>query len=359
MAISACSIQADFESASFRCDVVARCPSGQECVDGLCGGERVVDASPVDAAPVDPFLSPWTATAELPEVRDYNHQHAAVSNGFVYLIGGYGPELAEVATVFFAQANPDGTLGAWNTTAPLPAARALSDAVASDGVLYVVGGADGSVAKSSVYYAMVAGDGTVPEWTPTTSLPAPRKAHACLIANGYLYAIGGGDAGNARVATVYFAKIQAGGAVGAWQVGTPLPQPRANMSAVQVDDVLYVMGGDDADEIARPSVFHAPIDSEDGAVGTWGAAPDLPEARLWGSAAAAAGYIYLIGGNAGGEASGVLHAPIEENGATGEWELDTALPAPRIRHAVADVGDYFYVMGGMTTDVVYAATPGP
>jgi hypothetical protein len=350
---SGCSIHADFGSTSFRCDVVERCPGDQVCLDGIC---RAGGSEP-DAAPVDPFLSPWTATTPIPEARDYLPQHAATVNGFIYLVGGYGPSLAEVATVELARANADGTLGNWSETKPLPAPRALSDVVASDGVLYVVGGANGGVAQSSVYYAPVAGDGTVAGWTATTALPGPRKSHVCMVASGRVYAIGGGDDTNERLASAYVARIEEGGALGAWQPTTPLPEPRANMSAVAVNGTIYVIGGDGADEQPVATVYHAAIDPDSGMLGTWTSAPDLPAARRSGTAATAAGYLYLMGGTGDVAVAEVLHARIEADG-TGAWEIDTGLPAPRFRHTAAATDGFFYVIGGTTgADVLYAETP--
>jgi hypothetical protein len=359
--VSACSMQADFSSTQFLCDTDLRCPGAQVCVDGVCRS-GVPDAGDAtgDAAAFDPFLTPWQATSTLPQVRDYNHQHAVHLGDSIYLIGGY--QDGEVDTVFHAQAGHMGVVGGWAVTTALPAPRALSDVVTSDGFLIVVGGAQGGVAQSTVYIGTPEQNGAVPSWTPTTSLPTPLKAHASVAADGYVYAIGGGDEANARVSTVYLAEVEEG-AVGAWQETTALPEPRANAAGVMVEGFIYLIGGDDETETLRSTVYYAPVDPVSGEVGTWSTSPELPQARMAATAAANNGHVYLIGGQSGGATSQVLHARIQEDGSLGEWELNTGLPGPRTRHATAVVSNEamqlttFYVIGGTGggIDVHYSA----
>ena len=354
----ACSMRADFDATGFRCDLEERCPAGQACVDGFCSqAAPVVDAS---VEPVDPVLAPWAATSSLPEARDYNHQHAAAMNGHVYLIGGYGPELAEVATVFYAPANPDGTLAAWASTAALPEPRALSDVVVKDDVIYVIGGANAAVARNSVYRAQVAGGGVIDEWIASSPLPLPLKAHGAVVAGDHVIVVGGGDDANLRRAEVFVARIQDGGALGAWQATMPLPEPRANAGVVYEGGFLYVIGGDDEEEQSQATVLVAPVDPDSGEVGPWSTGDPLPEARWAGTAAHDAGYLYFIAGTGASDSAQVLHAPIEADGVTGAWQLDFSLPGPRRRHATAVLDGVFYVLGGTAgTEVLYADTPDP
>ncbi len=353
----ACSMRADFDATGFRCDLVEGCPAGQVCVDGFCRQAGPVDAAP---EPVDPVLAPWAATSAIPEPRDYTHQHAAATSGNVYLIGGYGSEAAEVATVFHAPVNPDGTLAAWASTASLPEPRALSDVVVHEDLIYVIGGANASVARSSVYRAPVAGGGVIEEWIASSPLPLPLKAHGAVVAGDHVIVVGGGDDANLRRAEVLVARIQDGGALGAWQATMPLPEPRANAAVVYEGGFLYVIGGDDEEEELVATVFVAPVDPDSGDVGPWSTGDPLPEPRRAGTAAHDAGYLYFIGGSGASDSAQVLHARIEADGRTGAWELDFALPGPRHRHATAVLDGVFYVLGGSAeTDVLYADTPDP
>jgi N-acetylneuraminic acid mutarotase len=353
-----CSIKADFNDTQFRCDQAPDCPQGQVCIEGVCGAGAEVDGgevdsgeadggSGIDAGAVDPLLAPWSATTPLPQPRDYNHQHAAWLDGMLYVTGGYDPALAgEVATVYAAPTDADGTVGAWSEVASLPAPRALSDLVADGRVLYAIGGAEAGESRSTVYFGDVGADGTIDAWSATAALPEPRKSHAAFAAHGFVYAIGGADQANQRAATAYVARIVEGGALGAWQEVTPLPEPRAQAAGVYHGGFIYVIGGDADGKAPRTTVYYAPVDPADGAIGAWREGSQLPEGRVRATAAADAGHLYLFGGEGLAETAQVLHAPIGADGAPGAWQLNTALPVPRSRHASVAAGGYFYVLGG-------------
>jgi hypothetical protein len=355
---AACSIRADFNDTQFRCDEAPDCPQGQVCIEGVCGaGGEVGGGEPdggepdggsgIDAGSVDPILAPWTATTPLPQPRDYNHQHAAWLDGRLYVAGGYDPALAgEVATVYAAPTDADGTVGPWSEAAALPAPRALGDLVAGGRVLYAIGGAEAGESRSTVYFGAVGDDGIIDGWSATAALPEPRKAHAGFAAHGYVYAIGGADEANQRAATAYVARILDGGALGAWQEATPLPEPRAQSAGVYHSGFIYVIGGDADGKAPRTTVYYAPVDPADGTIGAWREGSQLPEGRVRATAAAAAGHLYLVGGEGLAETAQVLHAPIGADGSPGAWQLNTALPVPRSRHASVTAGGYFYVLGG-------------
>lgn len=217
----------------------------------LCGcselfGLDEVRIPPPDAAPdsapdaAPPMLTNWAAATDLPAERDYNHRHAALVHDTLFMIGGY--DGGEIATVLRAPL-VDGTLGAWTTTASLPAPRALGDVVTIASRIYVVGGANFSGAQTSVYFSEPDSGGSIASWAATTELPVPRKAHGSAHANGFLYLVGGADENNMRMATVYFAAVDPSGTLGPWQTSAALPAPRANHGTVAARGFLYAIGG--------------------------------------------------------------------------------------------------------------------
>ena len=76
-------------------------------------------------------------------------------------------------SVYFADINPDGSLGAWTGTTSLPIPLALSVVVTAHNRIYVVGGDQWDVGpyEDAVYYADVNPDGSLGSWTATTALP--------------------------------------------------------------------------------------------------------------------------------------------------------------------------------------------
>ena len=173
-----------------------------------------------------------TGTNTLPDVRgDYS---TIFSNGYIYVIGGENGGGA-VSSVYYAKVNTDGSTGVWYSSANvLPAPRGDATSIVSNGFVYVIGGTSdgGSTFVSTVYYAKLNTDGSTGAWqtnsyaigctTPGCGSPSTRSAHSSVIANGYVYVIGGYN--GSGQSTVYYAKLNADGSTGAWSRGNwPAP----------------------------------------------------------------------------------------------------------------------------------------
>jgi hypothetical protein len=65
-----------------------------------------------------------------------------------------------------------------------------------------------------------------------------------LILHGDLYVAGGATTGNAPVGTVYRARVDSTGALGAWQTEAALPFARAHFGFGTIGGYLYAFGGD-------------------------------------------------------------------------------------------------------------------
>src|SRR5206468_2725907 len=101
------------------------------------------------------------------------------------------------STVYFAKLNSDGTVGTFSTNSNyLPAIREYTSTLVANGYVYVIGGATsvGNVFTSTVYYASLNANGTTGTWTTNTNyLPGARYGQGSIIANGYLYVVGGNN----------------------------------------------------------------------------------------------------------------------------------------------------------------------
>ena len=369
-ALPACSFGGDPGATRFRCESTAACPAPQICLQNYCqdspgpDGALLDDGAQVqaDADRANPLLLPWAESTPLPEVRDYNQAHAALVGDKIYVIGGYDWTITdEKNTVYYAQTSADGTVGEWQSAATLPAKRANGDVVAYDGYLYLIGGASGGIAQSTVYVAPISDNGTVGSWTATTPLPAARKAHASFAANGHVYAIGGADTSNGTSAVAYYARVAADGALDAWQQTTALPAARANTASTYLDGFIYLIGGEGPLDTGHRTAYYAPV-AADGSIGDWKETSELPAPRHFATAAALGGYIYLFGGigTGGGQVADVFHAPLQADGGLGDWAPNTSFPALRARHATVLASDFVYVIGGVVdVDTVYFAKRAP
>jgi N-acetylneuraminic acid mutarotase len=303
------------------------------------------DAS-VDAA--GPQLEPWSSATPLPVGRDYNHTHAAFIADTLYMIGGVDVTVGVETSVVYRATWANGTLGAWSTTASLPSARAVGDIVTIGTRIYVVGGANGTTAKASVYVSDAA-TGNITSWVAATPMPTPLKAHAAVTDAGNLYVLGGGDVNNRRQTSVLQAQVLANGALGMWQQGPPLPEARGDLAGVAARGFLYAIGGDDDLGQVHGEVYYAAVDQSNGALGPWSTTTALPVANTAFVAVTDSNYIYVIGGDGFSPGAQVLYSRIGADGTLGPWEQNTALLHARTRHAGVLANGRLFVLGGETT----------
>jgi hypothetical protein len=253
-------------------------------------------------------LTPWKATTSLSTA---NADHAGViHNGFLYIVGG-GNSGTAVNTVMYAKINADGTLGSWTTSgSTLPATRQSLSSVVVNGYLYALGGETGGTAVNTVYFAKLNQDGTVGAWqTNPYNLPVITSRNAAVTANGYIYEMGGGQnsTGGSATANVYSAKVNADGSTSSWSTPNAMPAARYEHAATVANGYIYVTGGSTNDTTPKDTVFFTKLNS-DGTLGSW---------FCQGTAAAC-----------------------------GTAVNSYALPQPRTKHSTTVANGYLYVIGG-------------
>jgi hypothetical protein len=275
------------------------------------------------------------------------------------------------------------------------------------GYLYIAGGhssCDGSTDcgfTNKVYYAPLNPDGSIGAFKVTTPIPKYLRGHSLVAYNDYLYIMGGieqpifkeppyPDPANFQTVLnekVYYAKVSADGGIGDWVETTPLPPseetiPPAKaglfaLSATAHDingtGYIYVTGGWSAEATKNVrSVFIGPISPENGSIPDWiqNSNSDLPYLDGLSKHVAVAGtvnegsaneerYLYVIGGNSGAIGIQSFHkeiyyAKIASDGIPFDWKLaSSSLPGPLIDHAAASAGRYIMVLGGRDKDDNY------
>ncbi len=130
------------------------------------------------------------------------HAGVTIYNGYLYVAGGQTSS-AVAADVQFAPINSNGTVGAWTTTTALPSVRMYARLTAYNGYMYSVGGYDGTNAFNDVLVAPIYQDGSLGAWSATTVLPYSRYGLGTVVANGYLYSLGGYAGGTFSAAVHY------------------------------------------------------------------------------------------------------------------------------------------------------------
>jgi len=270
-----------------------------------------------------------------------------VHSGKIYIIGG--TNLTHYAEkVFFANINPDGTVGSWSETTPLPEPRA-GNALVWNNFVYVIGGYgptwEGRGQQNTVFYASINADGTIGEWGTTKTLPERTSDFASVVKDGRIYVMGGYNGFTYRD-EVYFAPINSDGSLGDWQTTTPLPQRYCGMSGLAYRGTVYVIGGIHAYDQSLRWVYKASI-NQDGTLGNWQEAPPLPEARSYAGVALSGENVYVVGGQ-GPMGTGDFHKTVyRANIQILDWmEIFESLPEQRQSHSLVTFQGRLYVIGG-------------
>jgi hypothetical protein len=251
----------------------------------------------------------WTTnTYALPAATSYTT--AVALNGYLYILGGSDSGGTEQSTVYFTRLNSDGSTGSWYTTTSLPAARSNGSAFSVNGYMYYIGGQNSSnTAQNTTYYAKINSDGTLDSWTAGSTITNARKSAQVITANGYLYVAGGADSTDTYQSTVYYATLNAGtGAIGTFASTSALPGARAEGGALLANGYMYVIGGRDSSTY-QTSVYYSKLSGSDGTAGTWATATSaLPVAEGGRGAYVANGYLNVIGGYNGSATSTTVYS---------------------------------------------------
>jgi hypothetical protein len=294
---------------------------------------------------------------DLPEERYY--QGVVAYGGYLYVIGGRN-NLASGNTrdtVFVAKINADGSLGAWTTTTPLPQPMlAMGDmCVGYNGHIYVVCGADAAFSSlSTVLYAPQNADGTLGAWNTTTPLPLPngRDLGSVAVVDGYLVLSGGEDNAVSYTDTQYRAQIQANGTVGPWVQVTSLPSTRWFNRTAYYNHTLINYGGYNAAVIANEAQTAAVMPN--GILGTYVISPNkMPDNNNYFSFAdaLAGGKLMSAMGRYGANVpiDEITYTKIMPDGSTSTWTKSGYVTFDKACDNDGDAyNGKFYAIGGRT-----------
>ena len=222
----------------------------------LLGG--IIDnsySSTTYTAPINPdgTLGAWTTATSLPATVGYSQ--AIVTNNRVYLLGGYSNG-SDSSTVYTAPINPDGTLGTWTTSDSLPVAVSYSQAIVTKNRVYLLGGAIDDSYSADVYTAPINPDGTLGAWTTSASLPAAVADSQAIVTKNRVYLLGG-TIDDSYSADVYTAPINPDGILGAWTTAGSLPATVASSQTIVTKNRVYLLGG--YKDYSDSATYTAPI----------------------------------------------------------------------------------------------------
>ncbi|CAN8028296.1 unnamed protein product [Ixodes persulcatus] len=173
----------------------------------------------------------WLSLASLPFAVS-KHGVAATGHNFLFMVGGEFPD----GSVSKATWRFDPALNVWNELAPIETARSELGVATLDGLVYAVGGWDGSARLSCVERY----DPSSNFWEPLEPLKTPLTNPALASLDGRLYVVGGAvldDGDGVDLVQCYDPKTDA------WTKLAPMLISRSGAAACVFNGRLFVIGG--------------------------------------------------------------------------------------------------------------------
>lgn len=304
----------------------------------------------------------WESAGTLP--LPLSHFAIGIHDGKVYIVGGIDSS-GRKTNVYYASILDNGNIGEWHAATSLPEARSWTsqqEAVVYNNRIYVVAGSGPRppirIERNTVWYADINPDGSLGSWISTTSLPDHLNSHITVQWNGRIYVFGGWTGYNWKK-TVYYAEINPDGSLSSWITIASLPDYRGHNQAGTVNNgIIYQLGGQYPSVVLHDTVFYGVI-QVDGTISSWSTTTSMPESLGQHTASILGDRIYVIGGFYPGSwvySDRVFSAQIQADGTLGSWEEEPSLPESRRHHGSITYNDRLYVFGGVDENEDYVDT---
>ena len=248
------------------------------------------------------FLQDWSSTTGIASERK---GHGMVAyGGHIYVVSGFvsGIEDDSVESIrILADGSLDST---WNSLNAVAGARTYPTVIAANGFVYMIGGFSGTTPTTTIQYAKLNADGTVGDWNALdeVKLNTAVGAAAAVVANGYVYVVGGattlsGTTPDTPVAQVQYAKLNADGSVGDFVTSANDLGANSRMGAraVVANGYMYIVGGQNPVSTAQQTVYSSKLNL-DGSNDAFASAGTLNTARSYHGVSVMNGYLYAFGG---------------------------------------------------------------
>ena len=228
---------------------------------------------------------------------------AVYDSGKIYNIGGFNDTsgVTNITRIYTIGTNT------WTTGAPMPAALTDHATILWNGVIYVVGGYNGSATVNTLYAYNIAGN----SWTTLAPLPGPLFLPGAGAINNKLYVASGND-GSVQVNTLRIYDIP----TNTWTTGATVPTAVTAPGSTMFNGNLYVFGGGFPTTTNITQIYNPNTN-------TWSSGPNMVVNRLWFFGAVVGGSIIAPGGD---QSPGI---PINDNEQfTGGGACGTPSPTP-------------------------------
>jgi N-acetylneuraminic acid mutarotase len=268
----------------------------------------------------------WTTKRSMPTARA--GFGAAAVNGLLYAVGGdNGTTVLATLEVY------DPSTDTWTTKAPMPTARTGLSAAAVNGILYAVGGSP-TIGTYTPGTTVEAYDPASNTWTSKASIPTTLFVGGVAAVNDILYRVGGGGS----LTSGFVATVEAyDPAIDTWTTKAAMPTARLGLDVVATNGVLYAVGGFDGNNAL------ATVEAYDPSTNTWVTKAAMPTARQGPKVAAINGLLYVAGGV---NNTGVLATLEAYDPSTNTWTTKASMPTARLGLGVAAINGLLYAAAG-------------
>jgi len=278
------------------------------------------------------FIAPpsnWAKKAAMPTAR--RALAVGVINGILYAVGGWNG-----TTTYATVQSYNAATNSWTSRAPLPAARSRANGTSVlDGKLYVAGGYNASGGLTSSLYVYNPGTNT---WATKAAMPITSGCGASTVINGKLYVFTGCTAGASNTGRLH----RYDPSTNTWTALAQAPRAHAYPAAGMVNGKLYVAGGYNSSGAVTSAV-----DVYDAATNTWTAKAAMPTGAATASGRVLNGKLYVVGGR--DAANKDLAALQVYNPVANSWSKGASMPTPRRAVAAGIINGVLYGVGGSTT----------
>ena len=217
----------------------------------------------------------------------------------------------------------------WVSAEQLPQAAGRFAVAGLDGRVYVIGGET----ESGVVGSVLVYDRQSDQWTSGSDKSTPAANVTAVVLDDLIYVPGGSTADGTplEVVEVYDP------AADRWSQVAPLPGRRTAVAATAYDGKLYVLGGWDGAAYSGDVVVYDPQSDR------WQTLPSMPTARGFAGAAAVSDQIMVIGGYDGRREYALCE---QFDPAANAWSRCPSMSTPRGGLGVAVVAGQVYAIGG-------------
>jgi len=260
----------------------------------------------------------------------------------------------------------NGTLGGWQTLAPMPTARANFCAAVVGSYVVAIGGnlpSDGGFTKlDAVHVARFHDDGSLDPWQLAGHTPSPVTECTATGDGATLYLLDGIYDDTSLEGHLFTAELAADGTLGTFvQIAGGLP------AGVDLfDDLAFTTSSSLVAVTSKLTGSCAVLGTPLGQAQAWSDNDWLFEFRgrpEWAAATAnGAMYVYVLGGYSDADSGNVVLSTghgtsVQPDGTTGSAFDVTALPQPTTFGTAVGVDDYVFVIGGR--DAIFSPSPRP